>query len=55
MKVKNELCEEIMEEYEKEVKFSKKKGWLRLFRNKVFFLIVFIFKIFGIIYNNKYN
>lgn len=49
MKVKNELCEEIMEEYEKEVKFSKKKGWLRLFRKKS---IVFILKILGIIYYN---
>lgn len=55
MKAKNESCEEIMEEYEKEVKSSKKKGWLRSLRNKVFLSIVFTFKIFGIIHNNKHN
>lgn len=55
MKAKNESCEEIMEEYEKEVKSSKKKGWLRSLRNKEFLSIVFTFKIFGIIHNNKHN
>lgn len=55
MKAKNESCEEIMEEYEKEVKSSKKKGWLRSLKNKVFLSIVFTFKIFGIIHNSKHN
>lgn len=43
MKAKNESCEEIMEEYEKEVKASKKKGWSRSLRQKVCLSIVFAF------------
>lgn len=35
MKAKNESCEEIMEEYEKEVKASKKKGGSRSLREKI--------------------
>lgn len=34
MKAKNESCEEIMEEYEKEVKASKKKGGSRSLEKK---------------------
>lgn len=52
MKAKNESCEEIMEEYEKEVKSSKKKGWSRSLRKK---RIVFTLKILGIIHYNQHN
>lgn len=52
MKAKNESCEEIMEEYEKEVKSSKKKGWSRSLRKKS---IVFTLKILGIIHYNQHN